>query len=72
VERWKKEYDVDEVMNVLVPKLRCVSVDAFEEPCFVVEDKPGLIEQLGANVRSMNNGVTLVKPREKTWPKPFY
>jgi len=37
-----------------------------------VEDKPGLIEQLGTNVRSMDNGVTLVKPREKAWPKAFY
>jgi len=72
VERWKKEYDVDEVMNVLVSKLRCVSVDALEEPCFVVEDKPGIIEQLGTNVRQMSNGVTLVKTREKAWPKAFY
>jgi len=37
-----------------------------------VEVKPGLIEQLGTNVRSMNNGVTLIEPREKAWPKAFY
>jgi len=43
VERWKKEYYVEEVMNVLVPKLRCMSVDAFKESCFVVEDKPGFL-----------------------------
>ena len=47
-------------------------VDAFEEPCIAVEDKPGLIEQLGTNVRFMNNGVTLVKSREKLGQKLFY
>jgi hypothetical protein len=72
VERWKKEYDVDEEMNILVPKLRCVSVDAFEEPCFVVEDKPGLSEEMGSETKMMNNGVTLVKPRDKAWPQAFY
>jgi len=35
--------NVEEVMNVLVPKLRCMSVDAFKESCFVVEDKPGFL-----------------------------
>ena len=39
LEKWQKEYDIDEVMNVLVPKLRCVNVNAFEEHwCFAVED----------------------------------
>jgi len=37
LERWKKEYDVDEVMKVLVPKLSCVTVDDFEYFCFVVK-----------------------------------
>jgi len=40
LERWYKEYGIDEVMKVLVPQLRCVSVDTFEDSCFVVEDKP--------------------------------
>jgi len=72
IERWKKEYEVDEVMNQLVPKLRCVPVDAFETSCFVVEDKPGLFEEMGTDVTKMNNGVTLVKPRETAWPKQFF
>jgi len=45
VERWKKEFEYDG--RNLVPLLRCVSVDSFEEPCFVVEDKPGLMEEYG-------------------------
>ncbi len=40
--------------------------------CFVVEDKPGLMEEYGDNPRKMNNGVTLVKPRETAWPKAFF
>ena len=72
MERWKKEYDVDEEMNMLVPKLRCVSVDSFEELCFVVEDKPGLFEELGTDKNKMNDDVTLVKPREKAWPKEVF
>jgi len=63
IERWKKEYDVDEVVNQLVPKLRCVTVDAFETSCFVVEDKPGLFEEMGTDNTKRNNGVTLVKSR---------
>jgi len=46
VERWKKEYSVDEVMKVLVPKLRCLTVNDFENSCFVVEDKPWLFEKM--------------------------
>jgi len=56
-------------MKVLVSKLRCVRVDAFEDLCFVVEDKPGFSEEMGTDNTKMNNGVTLVKPREKDWPK---
>jgi len=48
-----------------------VSVDAFEEPCIAVEDKPRLTEQLGTNVRFMNNGVTLIKSRERLGHKLF-
>jgi len=54
-----------------VPLLRCVSVDSFEESCFVVEDKHGLLENYGSNLNYVTNGVTLVKPREKAWPKEF-
>jgi len=46
-------------------------VDTFEEPCFVVEDKPGLMEEYGNDPRKMNNGVTLVKPRDRAWAKAF-
>ena len=56
LERWYKEYGIDEVMKVVVPQLRCVSVDAFEDSCFVVEDKPGLFEELGSDLRKINNG----------------
>jgi len=72
VERWNKEYGIDNVMKVLVPQLRCVSVDSFENSCFVVEDKPGLFEELGTDISALNNGITLVKPREKGWAKEFY
>jgi len=41
---------------MLVPLLRCVSVDNFETPCFVVEDKHGLNEEMGNDVRKINNG----------------
>jgi len=44
VEHWKKEFKVED--NMLVPLLRCVSVDTFETPCFVVEDKHGLNEEM--------------------------
>jgi len=70
MERWTKEYAVDE--NMLVPVLRCVSVDSIECPCFVVEDKTGVFEEMGRNVRKMNNGVTLVKPREEGWATQFH
>jgi len=51
--------------------LRCVSVDSFGEPCFIVEDKPGLFESYGKDLEDIMNGVTLVKPREKACPKAF-
>jgi len=44
VECWKKEFKVED--NMLVPLLRCVSVDSFQTPCFVVEDKHGLNEEM--------------------------
>jgi len=47
-------------------------VNLFEEPCFVVKDKPGHMEEYGNDPRNMNNGVTLVKPREKAWSKAFF
>ena len=49
VEHWKKEYKVED--NVFVPFLRCVSVDTFETPCFVVEDKHGLKEEMGSDIK---------------------
>jgi len=72
VERWKKEYGIDEVKKVLVPQLKCVSVDSFEDLCFVVQDKPGLFEELGTDISELNNGITLVKPRDKGWAIEFY
>jgi len=68
MECWKK-YCVRN--NKFVPLLRCVSVDTFETPCFVVEDRPGLHEEYGTNLRHINNGVTLVKPRDAAWPNEF-
>jgi len=44
VEIWKKEHKVED--NMFVSLLRCVSVDTFETPCFVVEDKHGLSEEM--------------------------
>jgi len=35
IERWNKAYDIDEVMRVLVPQLRCVSANSYENSCFV-------------------------------------
>jgi len=69
VECWKKEFKVEDSMLVLL--LRCVSVDTFETLCFVVEDKHGLYEEMGTDVKKMNNGITLVKPRDEGWPKEF-
>jgi len=48
-----------------------VLLDTFEEPCFVVEDKHGLHEEMGSDTRKMMNGVTLVKPRDAAWPNEF-
>jgi len=42
-ECWEQEYKVDD--NMLVPLLRCVSVDSFETPCFVVEDKHEIMKK---------------------------
>jgi len=53
VECWKKEFKVEE--NMLVPLLRYVSVDTFETPCFVVEDKHGLHQEMRNDVRKMNS-----------------
>jgi len=69
VERWKKEYNI--CQNKIEPLLRCVNVESFEEPCFVVEDRPGLFEEYGTDQIHIKNGVTLLKPREKAWPKEF-
>jgi len=41
-------------------------------PCFVVEDKPGVFEEMGRNIQKMNHGVTLVKPREEGWATQFH
>jgi len=70
VESWQKEYEFLDGRK-LVPLLCCVSVDCFEEDYFVVEDKHGLMEEYGLNPMEMNNGVTLVKPRENAWLKSF-
>jgi len=48
VEHWKKEYKVEN--NVFVPFLS-VSVDTFDTPCFVVEDKHGLNEEMGSDIK---------------------
>jgi len=69
VERWKKEYLVQN--NTYVPLLRLVSVDTFEASCFVVEDKHGLHEEYGSHLNKINNGVTLVKPRETACTTEF-
>jgi len=53
------------------PASPCVSIDTFEEPCFVVEDKHGLHEEMGSDTRKMMNEVTLVKPRDAAWPNEF-
>jgi len=47
IERWKKEVEVK--TNKYVPLLRIVTVDCFAAPCFVVEDKHGLSEDMGSN-----------------------
>jgi len=48
MERWMKEYDSDD--DILVPVLRCVSVDTIGCLCFVIEDRPGLFEEMGRHV----------------------
>jgi len=69
MERWKKEYVIDDGLVVLV--FRYVSIDAFEAPCFVVEDKPRIYEEHGFDISEIENGITLVKPREEGLPKLF-
>jgi len=69
IERWKKEVEVKN--NKYVPLLRIVTVDCFAAPCFVVEDKHGLPEDVGSNEKHLLNGVTLVKPRDEAWPAEF-
>jgi len=54
-----------------VPLLCCVTLDHFAAPCFVVEDKHGLHEDMGSNVRYLLNGGPLVKPRDEAWPAEF-
>jgi len=46
-------------------------VDCFAAPCFVVEDKYGLHENMGDNPRKVLNGAILLKPRDAAWPAEF-
>jgi len=63
----EKEYRVED--NILVPLLRCVSIDTSETPCFLVKDKHRLCEEMGVDLKKINNGITLVKARDEGWPK---
>ncbi len=69
IEHWKKEYEMKR--GKYVPLLCCVTVDCFAAPCFVVEDKHGLREEMGGDGRYLWNGITLVKPRNEAWPDEF-
>jgi len=71
VERWNKEYGIDEDMRVLVFQLRCVSMDSFENSCFVVEDKSQLFGEVGTDVRKLSI-MEILWSREKGWAKEFY
>jgi hypothetical protein len=46
-------------------------VDCFAAPCFVVEDKHGLQEEMVADGMNLCNGLTLVKPRDEAWANEF-
>jgi len=48
-----------------------VTVGCFAAPCFVVEKKHGLHEEMGSDARYVLDGITLVKPRDEAWPAEF-
>ena len=54
-----------------VPLLHCITVDCFAAPCFVVEDKHRLHEEMERDGRNICNGVTLGKPRDEAWADEF-
>jgi len=54
-----------------MPLLRLVSVYTFEVSCFVVEGKYGLHDEYGFCLNKIDNGVTLVNPRETAWANEF-
>ena len=51
--------------------LCCITVDCFAAPCFVVEDKHRLQEEMETDGMNLCNAVTLVKPRDEAWPDEF-
>ena len=69
IECWKKEYEM--IRGKYIPLLCCITVDCFTAPCFVVEDKHGLQEEMVTDGMNLWNGLTLVKPRDEAWANEF-
>jgi hypothetical protein len=68
-ERWKKEFI--NVHGQMIPILRLVSTEAVDDCVLVVEDEPGITECSYSQRNALQNGVTLLKPREEAWANEF-
>ncbi len=47
------------------------TIDCFAAPCFVVEVKHGLSENIGRNARHLLKGITLVNPEMRYGQQSF-
>lgn len=68
---WDLEYQMQYPTRSLKPVYRVVSVETFGVPAYVVEEQPGLRQEiLSKDVPNFSRGVILIKEREM-WTKEF-